>query len=285
MKIVGVVVLLTASVLVVGCAGGGSPTPTPLPTIAGNTPKPGVAIMADRYYDALNRGAVSDMVGLLDQDVVLTVGGSQIVGKADVIARLITSFSALADYAYSNERLEGNSFFATHTYVVDAERETGIFPLANTQIELVAQDGKITFINVSSDAEPPASVEATTVPSGETPTPTAVPAEEQQDLEAIRRLAFEYWIAFNEHDTDKVLSYLEESYAAQRQGDISDQIGRIKLFRVSLGVSQRSSPVLLSPTEGEMMLNLKEPLGTRTIRMGFRKVDGDWKITYAEDIE
>ena len=35
--------------------------------------------------------------------------------------------------------------------------------------------------------------------------------------------------------------------------------------------------------EWEMYLTMKEPLGTRRIRMGFRKVAGEWKITFAEE--
>jgi hypothetical protein len=282
-----IVLFWTAATLVAAaCSGGGAATPTPLPTIAGRAAAPGVAELADRYYLALNSGNVSDMVAILDQDVVQTDGDSQIVGKADVMARLIAGLSAVAQYSYAYSRIEGNSFFAAHTYVVNADRDTGIFPLATVQIELVAQDGKITFINVTSDGEadtPTASAPTPSAAGASTPTPGAL--GELEDLDAIRRLTFDYWIAFNDYDTEKVLSYLEESYRAEREEEIADDIGRIKLFRVSLGVSQRSPAVLTSPTEGEMMINLKEPLGTRQVRMAFRKVDGEWKITHAEQEE
>ena len=217
-------------------------------------PRPGIEVLADRYYEALNAGNINAVVVLLDQDVVLTDGETQVVGKADVIARFITSFSSFATYAYSDARIESNSFFADHAYEVDPDRDTGIFPLAAEPIELVAQNGKITFINVGAAAAPAAPVPAAA------PTPTAAAAEDAERLGALKRLAFDYWIAFNEYDVDKVLSYLEESYRAEREQGVTDEIAQLELFRVTLGVSERSAPALLSPTEGEMMLNLREPL-------------------------
>ena len=42
---------------------------------------------------------------------------------------------------------------------------------------------------------------------------------------------------------------------------------------------------MTGPNEGEMFLLMKEPLGTRRIKMAFRKLDGTWKITYAEEVQ
>ena len=277
---IGVVVLCTAlTVAAAACSGGAAAAPTPLPTIPVALPKPGIEVLADRYYEALNAGNINAVVILLDQDVVLTDGETQVVGKADVIALLITGFSAFAEYAYSGARIEGNSFFADHTYEVSAERDTGIFPLASEPIELVAQNGKITFINVGAAAAPPSAEPAAAA------TPTAASVGDPETLGALKSLAFEYWIAFNEHDVDKVLSYLEESYRAERAEEVSAEIAQLKLFGVTLGLSERSPPVLLSPTEGEMMLNLREPLGVRKVRMAFRMIDGEWKITFGEEVE
>ena len=242
-------------------------------------PRPGIEVLADRYYEALNAGNINAVVVLLDQNVVLTDGETQVVGKADVIARFISGFSSFATYAYSDARIEGNSFFADHTYEVDPDRDTGIFPLAAEPIELVAQNGKITFINVGVAAVPASAAPAAVA------TPTAAPEGDPETLGALKSLAFEYWIAFNEYDVDKVLSYLEESYRAGREQEVTDEIAQLELFRVTLGVSERSPPVLLSPTEGEMMLNLREPLGVRKVRMAFRMVDGEWKISFAEEVE
>ena len=279
MKTAGVVLLTALTVAAAACAGGAAAAPTPLPTIPSALPKPGIEVLADRYYEALNAGNINAVVVLLDQDVVLTDGETQVVGKADVIARFITGFSSFATYAYSDGRIEGNSFFADHAYEVDPDRDTGIFPLAAEPIELVAQNGKITFINVGAAAEP-----AAAVPTAE-PTPTAASGGDPETLAALKSLAFEYWIAVNEHDVEKVLSYLEESYRAEVEEKVVAEIEQMKLFGVTLGVSERSAPTLLSATEGEMMLNLREPLGMRKVRMAFRMVDGEWKISFAEEVE
>jgi hypothetical protein len=116
-----------------------------------------------------------------------------------------------------------------------------------------------------------------------TPTPTTPPTE-TSDLATLRDLAFSYWEAFNSYDADRVLSYLYADYQAEREEKIRSDIGRIKTFRVKLGVSEKSPPMLVSPTEGEMFLNMKEPIGTRTIRMAFLKTGGEWKINYAEEV-
>ena len=278
LRTVGFVLLAAWIAAAAACGGGSAPTPTPLPTIAAAGMKPGIAVLADRYYEALNSGNVNAIVTLLDQNVVLTVDDVQVVGKADVIARMISGFSSFAKYAYSDARIEGNSFLATHTYEVDPERDTGAFPLVAGPIELVAQEGKITFINVGSAAEP------TAAPTP-APTPTAAATGDPETLGALKRLAFDYWIAVNERDVEKVLSYLEESYRAARAEGIAAEIEQLELFGVTLGVSERSPPALLSPTEGEMTVNVREPQGARKYRMGFALVDGAWKISFAEEAE
>ena len=279
MRTVGVVLLTALTAVAAACGGGSAPTPTPLPPVPVALLKPGIEVVADRYYEALNAGNINAVVVLLDQNVILTDGETQVVGKADVIARLITGFSSFAKYAYSNARIEGNSFFADHSYEVDPERDTGGFPLFTGPVELVAQDGKITFINVGAAAEP-----AAAQPTVE-PTPTPESGGDPETLGALKSLAFEYWIAFNAYDVEKVLSFLEASYRSERGEEIAGEIGQLELFGVTLGVSERSPPVLLSPTEGEMMLNIREPLGVRELRMAFRMIDGEWKISFAEEVE
>ena len=148
---------------------------------------------------------------------------------------------------------------------------------------------------------PPAAVEVVeegpggSAASGPTPSPASevgtstaasVPTAAlgtDEDVETIRRLAFDYWTAFNDYDKERVLSYLEDSYRAEREGELGKDIGRLKLFSVKLGVSQLTPPRLTGVGEGEMVLLMEEPLGTRQIRMAFRKIDGEWKITHAEE--
>ena len=60
---------------------------------------------------------------------------------------------------------------------------------------------------------------------------------------------------------------------------------RIKRFRVTLRVSEESPPEITGPDEGEMFLKMKEPLGTRRIRMALRKIKDEWKIVYAQEVK
>ena len=127
-------------------------------------------------------------------------------------------------------------------------------------------------------------------PSG--PTPILIPLEtlvppsdDFDDIKATRELAFAYWDAFNSYDADTTLSYLEAGYRAQREEEIRDEIGRLKRFRVKLWVTEEGPPTLTTEDQGEMYLKMKEPLGTRRIRMAFLKVAGDWRITFAEEVK
>ena len=122
-------------------------------------------------------------------------------------------------------------------------------------------------------------------------TPTAEPADapvsgavtDSQEADALRQLAFSYWEAFNAYDAEKTLGFMEESYRLQRQEEIHNEIELIELFGVRLDVSEVTPPHIVSEDEREMYLDLKEPLGTRRIRMAFRNADGEWKIIYAEE--
>ncbi len=102
--------------------------------------------------------------------------------------------------------------------------------------------------------------------------------------ERLRELAFSYWEAFNAYDADLVLSYLEEAYRAARDQLIRDEIDTISAFGVRLGIREESPPVVLSDGTAEMFIELKEPLGTRRIRMAFAQIDGDWIIVFAEEV-
>ena len=113
--------------------------------------------------------------------------------------------------------------------------------------------------------------------------PTEEPQVDPQEADALRKLAFAYWEAFNAYDADRALGYLEEDYRQQQDSAVRDDIGLIKLFSVKLGVSEETPPQVVGNDEWEMYLTMKEPLGTRRIRMAFQKVEGEWKITFAEE--
>ena len=112
---------------------------------------------------------------------------------------------------------------------------------------------------------------------------TPGPLGDPQEADELRQLAFAYWEAFNAYDAERVLGYLEEEYREQREEEIRDDIAMVKLFSVKLGVSEETPPWIVSDDERELYLTMKEPLGTRRIRMGFRDVDGEWMIVFAEE--
>ena len=147
-----------------------------------------------------------------------------------------------------------------------------------------AEDPTPTPIPVD-DPEPTSAPTAIPEP---TPTPADDPeptsdAEEQGDT--FRQMTFEYWEAFNAHDADRVLEFLEEAYGQEREEKIRSDIGRLKLFSVQLGVTEESPPSMVDEDEWEMYLTMKEPLGTRRIRMAFRQVDGEWKVVFSEEVK
>ena len=122
---------------------------------------------------------------------------------------------------------------------------------------------------------------------GGAPTPTLSPGPVADPEEAgmLRELAFGYWEAFNAYDPDRVLAYLEDEYRQQREEQVRTEIGRIDLFNVQLGVTEEAPPWIIDGGKREMYLTMKEPLGTRRIRMEFRDVEGEWKITFAQEVE
>ena len=125
------------------------------------------------------------------------------------------------------------------------------------------------------------------VACGGEPTPTLSPGPVADAEEAahIRELAFGYWEAFNAYEADRALAYLEDEYRQQREEQVRTEIGRIDLFNVQLGVSEEAPPWTIDGDRREMYLTMKEPLGTRRIRMEFRDVDDEWKITFAQQVE
>ena len=139
------------------------------------------------------------------------------------------------------------------------------------------------------EAEPTATPEPSPQSEPQTADPTTTPEPSPQsdieDINALSKLAFAFWDAYNAYDGDKTLGYLEESYRQLRGEEIRDNIGLMKLFGVKLELSEESPPHMISDGEWEMHMTMKEPLGTRRIRMAFRQVEGEWKIVFAEQVQ
>jgi hypothetical protein len=142
-----------------------------------------------------------------------------------------------------------------------------------------------TFTSTSSTGSTAIPTTASTAPQSST-TLVTYQAISEQEAQALRDLAFAYWAAFDAYDVQGTLAYLEPSYRAARAKVVQGDIGRIKLFGVKLGLSEKTPPVLVGPGQAQMYMNLKEPTGTRTILMKFAQTgSGDpWLITFAEEV-
>lgn len=116
---------------------------------------------------------------------------------------------------------------------------------------------------------------------GATPSPTTVlPQADARDASEVRALASAYWEAVNAYDTPAALAMLEPVYRLERESRLRKDIDGMKLFKVTLGVSEESPPRVAPSGDLEMLIRMKEPLGSRTVRMSFRLVEGQWMITY-----
>ncbi len=105
------------------------------------------------------------------------------------------------------------------------------------------------------------------------------------EADVLRKLAFDYWEAFNAYDVDRVLGFLEPAYRQEREKQIRSDIGQVKFWHVKLGLSEESAPQPLSADKAEMYMTLKEPTGTRRIRMEFVRRDAGWLLTYSQEVQ
>lgn len=117
------------------------------------------------------------------------------------------------------------------------------------------------------------------------PTPTPEPLASEEDVNEIRQIVQAYWAALNDYDVDLAITMLEPGYRETEEELIRRDIGRMKLFRVKLGVSEETPPALNADGDYETFLSLKTPVDTRRAHMIFRKIDGQWWIIYSKQVE
>ena len=106
-----------------------------------------------------------------------------------------------------------------------------------------------------------------------------------ENVATITQMAEAYWTALNEYDVDLALTMLEGSYRAQEEDLIRRDIGRMKLFRVKLGVSVEKPPALNEAGDYEIYLNLKTPVDTRRVKMVFRRIEEQWWIVFSDEVK
>ncbi len=123
-----------------------------------------------------------------------------------------------------------------------------------------------------------------TVPTTEPVEPASTP-DPDTDIAHIRQLVEAYWGAWNDYDADRALAMLEEGYRALEDELIRKDMGRLKLFRVKLEVSEKSPPRLNAGGDYETHLTLGTPIDSRTVLMVFRRLEGRWWIVYSDEEE
>jgi hypothetical protein len=107
----------------------------------------------------------------------------------------------------------------------------------------------------------------------------------EEDLAIIQGIIEEYWAALNDYDVDHAITMLEESYREAEEELIRSDIGRMKLFRVKLGVSEETPLTLNAEGDYETYLTVKTPVDSRRVLMVFRHIDGQWWIVFLDEVE
>ena len=136
-------------------------------------------------------------------------------------------------------------------------------------------------------AEAPGSSPSAAQVSTSTAMPTATPSTvaSAEDSATIMRIVEAYWDAFNSYDADVAVSMLEDNYRASEEDLIRRDIGRMKLFRVKLEVSEGKPLALNEAGDYEIYLKLATPVDSRRLKMVFRRIQGQWLIVFSDEVE
>lgn len=127
--------------------------------------------------------------------------------------------------------------------------------------------------------------EESVIPSLAPPNPAPGGSGSPDEVDAIRLMAKEYWAALNDYDAHRALPMLEPGYRAEEEEQIRKDIGRMKIFRVKLGVSEDTPPTLNEDGDYETYINLETPIDTRRVLMRFSHINNQWLITYSDEVE
>ena len=109
--------------------------------------------------------------------------------------------------------------------------------------------------------------------------------DDMKVVEVIRRVMAEYWQALNDYDVDHAITMLEPGYRAVEEELIRKDIGRMKLFRVTLGVSEETPPTMNADRDYETYLSITTPIDIRRVKMVFRHIEDRWWIVFSDQVE
>ena len=106
-----------------------------------------------------------------------------------------------------------------------------------------------------------------------------------EDVATIGQMVTAYWEAFNTYNADHAVSMLEASYREREEELIRGDIGRMRLFRVKLDISEESPLTRNHDGDYETHLRIATPVDTRRVLMVFRKIEGQWWIVFSDEVE
>ncbi len=139
---------------------------------------------------------------------------------------------------------------------------------------------------------PPANGEKAEAPLTSTTPPDTAEDEEapppatvtEEDIEAARQVVFAYLDALNSYDLEGVLACMEESWGQEREASLTSEIGQMETFGVTLGVEEEAEPAINADEtiEIKIKLDVPMPMPDRHVTYQLMKIDGEWKICFAE---
>ncbi len=118
-----------------------------------------------------------------------------------------------------------------------------------------------------------------------TPTPEDKPSLSAEEADVIRTISSAYWEAINALELEKVLGLLEESYRLKKEEELTEYIDLMKTYGLKLTVNEMGPPEAIDDESREIYWIVKSPVNVQTIHMIFRQIEGEWKITSAEQVE
>lgn len=120
------------------------------------------------------------------------------------------------------------------------------------------------------------------------PTPTPEPQLEPvdpQEAEAIMQVFTEHWEAYNTYEPDKALGFMTADFRQTQEEEVRNNIGLLETFAAKMEATEEGPPQQLENGDAQIYLKLMTPLGERRVRMTFRKVDGEWMISFSEEVQ
>jgi hypothetical protein len=123
------------------------------------------------------------------------------------------------------------------------------------------------------------------VPKSDSNESQASPSGSGEESYTSEEVILKYWDAMNSYDVEQALSYYEENYREQEIEEVTNDISRLKQFRVTLSVKEISQPILISEVMVRHDIVLGTPIGEQNLTYLLERIRGEWKIRSEDDTE